>query len=114
MVPVRVLYEGPARSVEHLRGLIGPSRFKSPGWRERLDAVARDEGLDPERVRRETDPRDEMEGLYVKVEEDGAVRERYKFIRQSFVTAILDAGEHWLERPVVPNQLADDVDLFAG
>lgn len=114
VVPVRVLYEGPARSVEHLRGLIGVSHFKSPRWRERLDEVAVAQGLDPARVRRETDPRDEMEGLYVKVEEDGVVRERYKFIRHSFLTAILDAGEHWLERPIVPNQLADGVDLFGG
>ena len=38
IVPVRVLYEGPARSIEHLRSLIGASAFKTAQWRERLDA----------------------------------------------------------------------------
>ena len=112
VVPVRVLYEGPARSVAQLRALIGPSAFKSPGWREHLDVVARREGLDPAKVRRESDPEDTMEGLYLKVEENGRVVGRYKFIRPSFITAVLDAGEHWLNRPIVPNQLAPGVDIF--
>ncbi|MFO0648329.1 MAG: RNA ligase family protein [Polyangiales bacterium] len=113
IVPVRVLYEGPAISIEHLRALVAPSAFKSDGWRDRLDEVARREGLDGAKVRAETDLSDAMEGLYLKVEEKGAVVGRYKFIRPSFVTAVLDSGSHWLDRPIVPNQLADGVDLFA-
>ncbi len=113
IVPVRVLYEGPARSVEHLRSLLGPSAFKSDGWRDRLDEVARGERIDPMKARAETDMANEMEGLYLKVEERGRVVGRYKFVRPSFVTAILDAGSHWLDRPIVPNQLADGVDLFS-
>jgi hypothetical protein len=112
-VSVRVLYEGPAQSVDHLRSLIGPSAFKSDGWRDRLADVARAEGLDPAKVRAETDMAHEMEGLYLKVEDRGRVIGRYKFVRASFLTAILDAGTHWLDRPIVPNQLADGVDLFA-
>jgi hypothetical protein len=54
-----------------------------------------------------------MEGLYLQVEDRGRVIGRYKFVRASFLTAILDAGTHWLDRPIVPNQLADGVDLFA-
>lgn len=113
IAPVRVLYQGPAVSIEHLRSLLGPSAFKSDGWRDRLDDVARREGLDTAKVRAETDLSDAMEGLYLKVEEKGAVVARYKFIRPSFVTAVLDSGSHWLDRPIVPNQLADGVDLFA-
>ena len=113
LVSVRVLYEGPAQSVDHLRSLIGPSAFKSDGWRDRLADVARAEGLDPAKVRAETDMAHEMEGLYLKVEDRGRVIGRYKFVRASFLTAILDAGTHWLDRPIVPNQLADGVDLFA-
>ncbi len=113
IVSARVLYEGPAVSVEHLRSLLGPSAFKSDGWRDRLTEVARAEGLDPAKVRAETDMAHEMEGLYLKVEDRGRVIGRYKFVRASFLTAILDAGTHWLDRPIVPNQLADGVDLFA-
>jgi hypothetical protein len=55
-----------------------------------------------------------MEGLYIKVEEDGRVIERYKYIRASFLASVLDSGGHWLKRPIVPNQLQDGVDLFGG
>jgi hypothetical protein len=55
-----------------------------------------------------------MEGLYVKVEEQGRVVERYKFIRASFLTTVLDSGSHWLRRPILANQLAEGVDLFGG
>jgi hypothetical protein len=53
-----------------------------------------------------------MEGLYLKVEEGGRVVERYKLVRSSFLTAILDSGSHWLDRPIVPNQLRDGADLY--
>ena len=55
-----------------------------------------------------------MEGLYIKVEEQGQVVERYKFIRADFLTTMLDSGSHWLRRPIVPNQLGAGVDLFGG
>lgn len=110
---VRVLYDGPARTLDHLRGMITHSHFKSAAWRERLDQVARDESLDPAKIRKETDPHDAMEGLYLKVEENGVVVERYKWVRASFLTSIADSGTHWLSRPIVPNQLAPDVDMFA-
>jgi hypothetical protein len=53
-----------------------------------------------------------MEGLYVKVEEDGEVAERHKFIRPSFLTAVLESGSHWMERPIIPNQLCQGIDIF--
>jgi hypothetical protein len=53
-----------------------------------------------------------MEGLYIKVEQGGTVAERYKYIRASFLSAVLDSGSHWLDRPIVPNQLSSGVDLF--
>jgi hypothetical protein len=55
-----------------------------------------------------------MEGLYIKVEEQGQVVERYKYVRFDFLNAILDSGSHWMRRPIVPNQLAAGVDLFGG
>lgn len=53
-----------------------------------------------------------MEGLYIKLEEEGIVKERYKYVRASFLTAIKNAEGHWLNRPIIPNQLRPDVSLF--
>jgi hypothetical protein len=114
VVPVPVLREGPADDLEELTALIGASLYKDPQWRESLADAAAARGLDVELALRETDPSDLMEGLYIKVEEGGAVVERYKFVRASFLTAVVDSGTHWLRRPIVPNALAAGVDLFGG
>ena len=53
-----------------------------------------------------------MEGLYVKVEADGVVQERYKYVRGGFLQTAFQSGGHWLDRPIVPNQLAPEVALF--
>jgi hypothetical protein len=105
---VPVLWEGVLEDPEALLSLIGPSTCKSPDWRARLEEQARTRHLDPERVRRETDPSDLMEGLYLKVEEDVEVRARYKYVRADFLTAVLDSGTHWLRRPIVPNMVVAD------
>jgi len=116
-LPVRsapVLWTGRARSMEEIRGLVGRSLYKSPAWREGLEAACGARGLDPGAVRAETDPTDLMEGLYIKVEEGGRVTERLKYIRASFLSSVLDSGSHWLGRPIVHNGLAEGADIFAG
>lgn len=113
VVSVPVLWRGQARSLKHLRSLIGRSLYKTPDWRDNLRATILARGLDPERMRAETDPSDDMEGLYLKVESDGAVVARYKFVRASFLTSVSASGSHWLSRPIVPNRLADGVDIFS-
>lgn len=114
LVSVPVLWQGEAKTLDDITGLVGRSLYKGLDWRERLTTAWAWHGLDPERVWKETDPSDLMEGLYIKVEEQGRVVGRYKWIRASFLTSVLDSGTHWLRRPVVPNLLRDDVDLFGG
>lgn len=113
---VPVLHAGPLPDVEALAAFIRTSLYKSPGWRDSLRrAATRGEAgtrSDLERVLRETDPSDLAEGVYVKVEEGGLVVGRYKYIRPSFLSAVLDSGSHWLDRPIVENDLAPGVDLF--
>jgi hypothetical protein len=53
-----------------------------------------------------------MEGLYIKWEEDGQVKERYKYVRGSFLQTVADSETHWMDRPIVPNQLRAGVDVF--
>jgi RNA ligase len=105
VVSVPVLAAGPATTAAALRALVGPSLYKTARWREALQETALARGLDPDRAMRETNPSDLMEGLYLKVEADGVVQERYKLVRADFVTSILDAGGHWLDRPILPNRL---------
>jgi hypothetical protein len=114
IVPVPVLHAGPIARLPQLTALLGRSLYKRDDWRDRLRATALERGLDPERVQRETDAHDDAEGLYVKYEEDGRVVGRYKWIRASFSTSVVDSGTHWLNRPIIPNALADGVDLFAS
>jgi len=114
LVSVPVLWEGTARTLDDLVSLLGPSLYKGPAWRERLMTICAKRGFDAERVWRETDSSDLMEGLYLKIEEGGCVVGRSKWIRASFLTAVVDSGTHWLKRPIVPNLLRDDVNLFGG
>ncbi len=109
---VPVLWQGVLDDPAGLPGLVGRSLYKSPAWRDALDEAARAAGIEPERARRETDPSDDAEGLYVKVEEGGRVVERLKWIRASFLTSVVDSGSHWLARPILPNRLAPGVEMF--
>lgn len=114
LVSVPVLHEGPVRSLAELTNLVGPSLYKSTQWQERLLEVGAERGIDPEQALAETDKSDLMEGLYIKVEQDGAVARRLKYVRATFLSAVLDSGTHWLRRPILPNQLAPGTDLFGS
>ena len=113
VVSVPVIHRGEIRRPDALRELVVPSLYKTSTWREQLRTAAEASGVDAERAWLETDGSDEAEGLYIKCEEHGVVRGRYKFVRASFLTAVVDSGSHWIDRPIVPNRLRDGVDLFA-
>ena len=109
-----VLAEGTLEGPEALMSLLGPSRFISPGKTEALRAASVKLGLDPDRQCRETDASDAMEGLYIKVEENGRVVERLKYVRATFTQTVEAAQSHWMDRPIVPNGLAVPLEaLFA-
>ena len=55
---------------------------------------------------------DKPEGLYVKVEKDGEVIERYKLVRDEFIQSIIDGGDHWASKPIEVQKLAEGVDIF--
>ncbi len=112
LVSVPVVHRGPVASAGELAAMVRPSLYKSETWRESLAGAARAAGVDPARAARETDGEDLSEGLYIKHEEEGRVVGRYKFVRASFLTAVLESESHWLDRPIVPNGLAEGVDLY--
>lgn len=112
LVSVPVLFSGVLKSPKQMMQLMDKSNFILPGHLERLVLQCRELGWDEARCLKETDKSDRMEGLYIKVEEDGIVKARYKYVRASFLTAIKNAEGPWLNRPIVPNILRPDTDLF--
>ncbi len=111
---VPVLREGPVPDLDSLWSLVRRSLYKSAAWRDSLRESADRSGGSTERSIKETDPEDNSEGLYIKVESRGTVQGRFKLVRPSFLTAVQDSGSHWLARPIVPNQLAPGVDIYAA
>lgn len=112
VVSVPVLYEGTLSSLDELISLIRPSLYKSDRWKEALAAEAVRAGVPLEQALAETEPSSFGEGLYVKVEKDGVVQGRYKWVRPEFLRRILDSGSHWVSRPIISNQLADGFTLY--
>ncbi len=109
---VMVLHEGKLSKYKELVSFLRESNFISPEAKERLKESCMKSNLNIEQVMRETDNSNLMEGLYIKVEEDGVVKERYKYVRASFLTSVVNSESHWLDRPIVPNLLKDGADLF--
>lgn len=112
VVSVPVLWQGPAQSVEHLESLIKPSVYKSAEWRTRLRQETESRGQYIELVEQQTDGSDLAEGLYIKVESRDRVVGRYKYVRASFLQSVTESGSHWMDRPILPNQLRDSCDIF--
>lgn len=103
---VPVLAEGSFQRQEDLLRYLGPSRYITPQHLEHLRESARKLQLDEARAIHETDLSLDMEGLYLKVEEDGIVSQRLKFVRAAFYQAVERSDSHWQERPILPNRLA--------
>jgi len=109
---VKVLREGSVPSLQTLVGMVGPSHFIAPDALKRLEAICTERKLDFSRTLAETDQTGLMEGLYIKVEEEGRVAERYKYVRGGFLQTVVGSQSHWLDRPIIPNQLKAGVLLF--
>ncbi len=109
---VRVLHAGPVASYAALVGMVGPSAFISPQQAELLRAACLERGQDPEQALRETDTSGLMEGLYIKHEQDGVVKGRYKYVRAGFLQTVFDSQSHWMDRPLIPNRLAAGASMF--
>jgi hypothetical protein len=112
IVPVPVIYSGKALAFSELKAMIGYSQYKSDNWQEYLIKTCQHHNLDQDRIIRETDVNHEMEGLYIKWEREDQLLGRYKFVRPSFLTSVFTSDSHWINRPILPNQLRKGVDLF--
>ncbi len=103
---VPVLGEGVFKRNSDIIKHIGKSRYIKDGHLDRLRAYCEDMGLDVEERLRETDLTDIMEGLYIKVEEDGCVKSRLKYVRAGFAQGAMESPHHWLHKAIIPNGLS--------
>ncbi|WP_255731520.1 hypothetical protein [Phaeobacter sp. B1627] len=62
-----------------------PLLFKSTDWRNALTLVAERSGSSAEMVKQQTEDSDLAEGLYLKLETDMQVKDRFKFVRADFL-----------------------------
>ncbi len=113
VIPAPVVHEGAVTSVDHLIALVRPTPYKSSKWRDALEKAAERSGSRLDLVDRQTEDSDLAEGLYLKQEDSDRVLDRFKFVRGDFLQAIQSSEGHWHDRPVLPNALAEGVDIFA-
>lgn len=114
IISVLVLYEGKLNKLKELTSFLGRSNFKSENCKEVLKKQCEELNLSYEIAAKQTDISDLMEGLYIKVESEDEVIDRFKYVRSSFLNTILDSETHWANRPIIPNKLKDAVDLFSS
>ena len=110
---VKVLASGKFKSSDDVLKYLGNSYFMTDKHLDNLVESSNKLGIDKDIVLRETDQSLLMEGLYIKVEENGIVVDRMKYVRYSFLQTVVESETHWLDRPIVPNKLNKDIsDLF--
>lgn len=107
---VPVLASGVFNNMDEVLKYLGDSRYITDVHIDHLREDAEKLGLDADRVCRETDASRLMEGIYIKVEEDGEVVDRMKYVRASFLQTVEESQSHWLDRPIVPNRITKTID----
>ncbi len=103
---VLVLAEGEYSKIEDVLGYIGPSHFKTENCIENMIRYCEQNGLDVDERIEETEKGNLMEGLYIKVEENGQVVGRLKYVRAGFLQSTKVSPHHWLHKAIIPNQLS--------
>lgn len=101
---VKVLESDRFANAWELDELITSSWFVSIGQTEKAVVAFEQAGLRRGDALAQLDLSGQMEGLYIKHEDENQVLGRYKFIRKEFVDKIIQSG-HWQDRPLVQNQL---------
>lgn len=100
-----VLASGVFSSMDEIVAYLGDSNYISADHIAHLREDAERLGLDADRICRETDASRTMEGVYIKMEENGEVVDRMKYVRASFLQTVEESQSHWLDRPIVPNRI---------
>lgn len=111
-VPMVMAGEAP-RDIKAIQQLVRPSLGKSKLWWRNFEKTAADVDYNFELAKSETDNSQLAEGLYIKVEEDGEVTQRLKWVRRGFLQVMSESESHWAHRQKFPNLLTQGADIFA-
>lgn len=114
VLPVPILYDGEINSLEQVVSLVRPSLYKTDEWHQALEDAAIQSGSRSDMVIKQTEDSILAEGLYLKEETENSVTARFKYVRAGFHQAIMASEGHWHDRPILPNKLAQDVNIFAA
>ena len=106
IVSVPVPGEGVFAAEKDVLSFLGQSRYVTGNQRQNLRDDAVRLGLDPDAICAQTELSGTMEGLYIKVEQDGQVVDRVKFVRAAFAQCMDFSEGNWIDKPIVPNRLA--------
>ncbi len=113
VVSVPILKRANFKTLSELTALITNSPYITEEYLESFDKECISLGLDAMRERELIPSSRLMEGLYIKLEEDGEVKDRMKFVRQGFRQVQL-ASDRTEYKPMIKNALAADArDIFA-
>lgn len=111
VVSVPVLAEGEFDNIEQILSYIGKSNYISARHMDELRETCVHLGLDADTICSETDSADTMEGLYLKIEENGIVVNRLKYVRASYSQHLADSSTTpWINRPIIHNGLTRPLD----
>lgn len=102
---VPVLASGVFKNMEEILKHLDDSNYISDKHIEHLREDAERLHWDADQICRETDAARTMEGIYIKVEENGEVVDRMKYVRTSFLQTVETPQTQWLDRPIVPNRI---------
>lgn len=110
---VPVLASGKFNNLDEVLKYLGDSKYISENHIKHLREDAEKLGLDADQICRETDASRTMEGIYIKIEENGEVVDRMKFVRNTFLQTVEQSQINWLDRPIIPNRIICKLsDLF--
>jgi hypothetical protein len=119
ITPVRVLKHQRFEKLNEVESLLGPSAFVTEKRQQNYLDAALQAGVLPKNaafgnaeiqaVLAQSDWSPLMEGLYIKWEENGIVKGRYKYVRKSFTNKIIEQETHWVDRPIIANGLIPGV-----
>ena len=102
---VPVLASGKFTKKDDILKFLANSNYITDEHLSNLKQTAINKNLDADKVLYETDPTKLMEGIYIKVEENGEVINRVKFVRKSFLQCVNLNTTNWHARPIIPNKL---------
>ncbi len=104
---VPVLASGVFKSKEEILSYLQKSLYISVNARNNLIETVEKIGANVEEVLSQTQEGNFAEGLYIKVEEDGEVKDRMKFVRYGYKQTKSVESQDWFSKAIIPNKLKD-------